>query len=330
MRVPDSALLACTGIGGAAAAVATNPCAALASATQDYPAFVLVAGLLLIGLVADEEGLFAVAGDRLARVAPAGMALFCGAALIVGVVTATLNLDTSVAFMTPVLVYAARSRGGRAAEAPLLYGCLLLSNAGSQLLPGSNLTNLIVLGHLHLAGSRFLARMWLPTLAALVVTALVVAIIERRSVHGCRKPPPRAGHASRLAAGLLVNARARGRRTRNHPGAGYAGAGDSGPRGWPGHGRRSCRARPGKGDRRDWRARPAATDRALRSRRRSRHSWPGLVGTGGVARAPGLRRDGRAGHRGVGPGQQPARRVLAGRTHAQAPFRPAGGFESAA
>ena len=48
-----------------------------------------------------------------------------------------LNLDTSVAFLTPVLVYTARSRGE--GEAPLLYGCLLLSNAGSLFLPGSNL-----------------------------------------------------------------------------------------------------------------------------------------------------------------------------------------------
>ena len=39
-----------------------------------------------------------------------------------------------------------------------LYGCLLLSNAASLLLPGSNLTNLIVLGHLHLSGGRFLGR----------------------------------------------------------------------------------------------------------------------------------------------------------------------------
>jgi arsenical pump membrane protein len=212
MRVPGSALLACTGIGGAAAAIAINPCTALASATQDYPAFVLVAGLLLIGLVADEEGLFAVAGDRLARLAPTGTALFCGVALIVGVVTATLNLDTSVAFLTPVLVYVARSRGGRAAEAPLLYGCLLLSNAGSLLLPGSNLTNLIVLGHLHLAGSRFLARMWLPALAALAATALVVAVIERRSLRsaGPRHPEPntlpgfRLGTWSALALGAVA------------------------------------------------------------------------------------------------------------------------------
>jgi arsenical pump membrane protein len=148
--------------------------------SQDWSPFVLVTGLLLIGLVADEDGLFAAAGHQLARAAPNGPILFVGATVMIGLVTAVLNLDTSVAFLTPVLVYTARSRG--AGEAALLYGCLLLSNAGSLFLPGSNLTNLIVLGHLHLNGGAFLARMWAPALAALVVTAVVVAVFERRSL----------------------------------------------------------------------------------------------------------------------------------------------------
>jgi arsenical pump membrane protein len=139
-----------------------------------------VTGLLLIGLVADDDGLFAAAGHQMARAAPNGSVLFLGATVLIGLVTAVLNLDTSVAFLTPVLVYTARSRGG--GEAALLYGCLLLSNAGSLFLPGSNLTNLIVLGHLHLSGGAFLSRMWAPALAALVVTAVVVAVFERRSM----------------------------------------------------------------------------------------------------------------------------------------------------
>jgi len=141
---------------------------------------VLVTGLLLIGRVANDDGLFAAAGDRLARVASNGGVLFLGVTVLVGVVTAVLNLDTSVAFLTPVLVYTARTRGG--GEGPLLYGCLLMSNAGSLLLTGSNLTNLIVLGHSHLSGAGFLASMWAPALTALVVTAAVVALLERRDL----------------------------------------------------------------------------------------------------------------------------------------------------
>ena len=182
------------GVGAIAAGVAfvANPADARMAAAQDWSPFVLVAGLLIIGLVADDDGLFSAAGHRLARSARSGAALFVGAMVLVGAVTAVLNLDTSVAFLTPVLVYAAWSRGE--GEAALLYGCLLLSNAGSLLLPGSNLTNLIVLGHLHLRGGEFLAHMWLAWLAALVVTAAVVAFLERRSlrvrVDAVAKPEP--------------------------------------------------------------------------------------------------------------------------------------------
>jgi arsenical pump membrane protein len=172
--------LAGLGVAGLAAAIATRPSDARSAAAQDWSPFVLVAGLLLIGLIADDDGLFATAGHQLARAARSGPALFVGATVMVGVVTAVLNLDTSVAFLTPVLVYTARSRG--AGEAPLLYGCLLLSNAGSLFLPGSNLTNLIVLGHLRLSGAQFLDHMWAPALIALMVTAGVLALFEHRAL----------------------------------------------------------------------------------------------------------------------------------------------------
>jgi arsenical pump membrane protein len=183
-------LLAGIGVAGLVAAVVASGSDARSAASQDWPPFVLVTGLLLIGLVADDDGLFAAAGHQLARLARRGTVLFLGATVMIGVVTAVLNLDTSVAFLTPVLVYTARSRAG--GEAPLLYGCLLLSNAGSLFLPGSNLTNLIVLGHLHLSGTSFLARMWAPALVALVATALVVGVFEHREL--------------RVSAGELVRA----------------------------------------------------------------------------------------------------------------------------
>jgi arsenical pump membrane protein len=150
---------------------------------------VLVSGLLLIGMVANDDGLFASAGGQLARLSTSGFALFFGASLMIATTTALLNLDTSVAFLTPILIYTARSRGG--GEAPLLYGCLLLSNAGSLFLPGSNLTNLIVLGHFHLSGAAFISDMWAPALAALVVTGLVIMVFERQALRvGAMEPAP--------------------------------------------------------------------------------------------------------------------------------------------
>jgi arsenical pump membrane protein len=185
-------VFAALGVVAAAAALLFSPRNARMAAAQDWSPFVLVAGLLLIGLVADEDGLFAAAGHRLARSARNGSVLFIGAAVVIAAVTAVLNLDTSVAFLTPVLVYAAWSRGEPAA--PLLYASLLLSNAASLLLPGSNLTNLIVLGHLDLSGGEFIGHMWLAWVAAVVVTAGVIAFVERRSlrtrVHALVRPEP--------------------------------------------------------------------------------------------------------------------------------------------
>jgi len=176
LSLPFAAL----GLFAVGVALVANPADARSAAAQDWSPFVLVAGLLLIGLVVNDDGLFSAAGHWLARSTRSGVVLFVGAAVMVGGVSAVLNLDTAVAFLTPVLLYTAWSRGE--GEAPLLYGCLLLANAGSLLLPGSNLTNLIVLGHLHLSGGEFLARMWPAWVAALVVTTAVVGFAERRSL----------------------------------------------------------------------------------------------------------------------------------------------------
>ena len=178
-------------LGGAlaVAAVLAAPGAARAAAAQDWPAFVLVAGLLLVGLVAHEDGLFAAAGHALARICGRGVVLYAAGCLLVVAVTTLLNLDTSVTFVTPVLLYAARSRGQD--DAPLLYACLLLSNAGSLLLPGSNLTNLIVLGHVGVSGRDYLDQMALAGVSAALVTAVVAGAVHRRALGTKLTPPDR-------------------------------------------------------------------------------------------------------------------------------------------
>ena len=82
-------------------ALALSPNAARAAAAQDWPPFVLVSGLLLVGLVAEEDGLFAAAGAWFARLAPNGFLLYGGAAVLVAAVTTVLNLDTSVSVSDP-------------------------------------------------------------------------------------------------------------------------------------------------------------------------------------------------------------------------------------
>jgi arsenical pump membrane protein len=170
------------GVLSAAVAILARPTDAAHAAAQDWSPFVLVTGLLLIGVVANDDGAFAAAGRWLDQSSMRPVTRFLGAMTVVVVVTATLNLDTAAAFLTPVLAYSGRHRDAQVAS--LLYGCVLLANAGSLFLPGSNLTNLLVLGGHPMTGVAFASTMWAPALGAVVVTVLVVVAFERRSLFG--------------------------------------------------------------------------------------------------------------------------------------------------
>src|SRR5919197_4401905 len=148
--------------------------AIVAAAEQAWPPFVLVAGLLLIGAVAAADGLFEALGARLARMALGPRGLLFALLALVAAVTAVLNLDTSVVFLTPVLLHAARRRG--VDERPFLYDSVFMANAASLLLPGSNLTNLLVLGGDPGSGAAFAARMLPSWIAACAITAAFVAL----------------------------------------------------------------------------------------------------------------------------------------------------------
>ncbi len=154
----------------------------LSSLGHTWEPFVLVTGLLLIGHVAAGEGLFAAVGGLLARLRGGAVVLLAATLAAVAVVSVVLNLDTAVVFMTPVALHAARAR--RVDEAPFLYGAILMSNAASLLLLGSNLTNMLVTAAEPVAGARFARAMALPWLAAVLVTWAGVALWHRRALAG--------------------------------------------------------------------------------------------------------------------------------------------------
>jgi arsenical pump membrane protein len=151
--------------------------AILASVRQTWPPFVLVSGLLLIGTVAAADGLFEALGIRLACTRLGARSLLLALLALVAVVTAVLNLDTSVVFLTPVLIHAARRRG--IDERPFLYGSVFMANSASLLLPGSNLTNLLVLGSDPQNGPAYAERMLPAWIAACTATAAFLALAFR-------------------------------------------------------------------------------------------------------------------------------------------------------
>jgi arsenical pump membrane protein len=153
---------------------------------------VLVTGLLLVGVVAADDGLFAWLASKLDAIPGGGRRLFFAGLALVAATTAVLNLDTAVVFLTPVMIAAARRRGLN--EQPFLYGTIFMVNASSLFLPGSNLTNLIVIGHEHVSGSEFARRMLPAAIGATLATALAVWLLHRRQLGGGRL---QATHATR-------------------------------------------------------------------------------------------------------------------------------------
>jgi arsenical pump membrane protein len=156
-----------------------------------------------VGVAAAADELFELAGRQLERLAGSPVVLLLACIGLDAVVTAVLNLDTAVVFLTPILVHAARARG--ADETPFLYSAVFVANASSLYLPGSNLTNLLVLNHDPLTGSAFVARLIVPAVTASVVTALgLVALFRSR----LRQSRPRAGDEPARGQAPLVGAAA--------------------------------------------------------------------------------------------------------------------------
>ena len=177
----------------------------LSAAGQAWPPFVLVIGLLLIGAVAAEDGLFEAVGARIAGTRLGSRGLLVALLGLVAVVTAVLNLDTAVVFLTPVLVLAARRRG--LDERPFLYGSVFMANAASILLPASNLTNLLVLSRNPVGGVRFAVAMAPSWLVACALTAafLVFAYpLGRGEPAAAAWPPLRFGVGAAAALAVTV------------------------------------------------------------------------------------------------------------------------------
>jgi arsenical pump membrane protein len=77
-----------------------------------------------------------------------------------------------------------------------------MSNASSLFLPGSNLTNLIVLHNEHVSGAAFLSRLWAAAIAAAAVTAALLVVVFQREL----REPVRRGDSARAAPRLGVGA----------------------------------------------------------------------------------------------------------------------------
>ena len=140
---------------------------AVTEVRQLFPVVAFLAAILVVAEVCAAEGVFTAVGSLVARASRrrAGRMLtltFVAAALT----TAALSLDATVVLLTPVVAAAAASTS--IASRPPVFACVRLANAGSLLLPVSNLTNLLAMPALGLSFLRFAALMapvWLAVIA---------------------------------------------------------------------------------------------------------------------------------------------------------------------
>ena len=189
-----------------------SPHAAWAETRTLLPVVAFLVAVLALSHLCDAEGLFAAAGDLMARLSRGRPQRLLGAVFAVAsVVTAVLSLDATVVLLTPV-VFATAARSGMRPK-PFVYACTHLANSASLLLPVSNLTNLLAFTASGLSFSHFGALMALPWVTVVAVeyvvlrlffrTDLGVALPSRGRAARARQGAPGTTPVSRLSVALV-------------------------------------------------------------------------------------------------------------------------------
>lgn len=176
-------------VGGVAVATGVLPAAdAAAVAERVWPVLLFAVSVTIVAELADRAGVFAAVAERLARLGRGrGWALWALVVLLAVAAAVFLSLDTTAVLLTPVVVLLARHHGYP--PLPFALTTVWLANAGSLLLPVSNLTNLLAEHALGFADpGRFAALMWAPALVAVLVPCGVIALVFRRAI-GTRYRP---------------------------------------------------------------------------------------------------------------------------------------------
>ncbi|UKA58420.1 SLC13 family permease [Arthrobacter sp. FW306-2-2C-D06B] len=176
------------------------------------PILLFVVAMTVVTELCSEAGVFLWTARRL-RYWGRGYSILLWLFLAVFATLSTvfLSLDTTAVLLTPVVVSVARQAGLPAL--PFALTTVWLANTASLLLPISNLTNLLAqhsLGGITPGG--FAGLMWAPSLAAVVVPLLFIAVVFRRDLRnrysripvGRIRPDQPAGTESRPAADRVL------------------------------------------------------------------------------------------------------------------------------
>jgi arsenical pump membrane protein len=170
---------------------------AISTTDRVGPILGFLVAITVVAELADAAHVFDTAALRAAKLGRGHTGRLFGLVLVLGTFTTiVLSLDTTAVLLTPVvLALAARLR---ISAVPFAMAAVWLANTASLLLPVSNLTNLLAVGQLHMSAIEFSARMWLPSISAVTVTAAVLWVAYRRDLRGRYEVPCRLQVEDRL------------------------------------------------------------------------------------------------------------------------------------
>lgn len=170
-----------------------------------FPVVAFLAAVLVISELCDADGLFRYAGALMAVRSRGDAQRLLGFVFVLASgVTAVLSLDATVVLLTPVVLATVSGLGLR--PRPHAYACTHLANAGSLLLPVSNLTNLLAMSAAGLSFLGFAGMMGLPWLTVIAVeyAAFRLFFAADLSIPATNPEPPELPVLPRFSAAVLV------------------------------------------------------------------------------------------------------------------------------
>jgi arsenical pump membrane protein len=176
---------------------------ALAGVRKGIDVYLFLIGMMLIAELARLEGLF----DYLAALAVehahgSPQRLFLLVYLVGILVTVLLSNDATVIVLTPAVYAATRAAGAK--PLPYVFVCAFIANAASFVLPISNPANLVVFGARMPHLFDWLRQFALPSVAAIVLTYVVLRIALRRALMEEEDIARSVSHVKLSRGGLLT------------------------------------------------------------------------------------------------------------------------------
>src|SRR5204863_2555896 len=176
---------------------------ALHGVAKGLDVYLFLIGMMLAAELARCEGLFdylAAFAVEHARGSPQRLFLLVYA--VGTLVTTLLSNDATAIVLTPAVYAATRAAG--ASPLPYLFVCAFIANAASFVLPISNPANLVVFGERMPHLLQWLRQFALPSVAAIVVTYIVLRLTQHRALNEerieSRVPHPKLGRGGKLTA----------------------------------------------------------------------------------------------------------------------------------